>query len=395
VVGRVGDKFFEKALRASALQHSDLDSTALGKQGHLAVPTSRLSPHSARSKCCASPTRLATSRLTPRKELGWRLGSDAIVHRLSEQKIAALPPRSPSDIYRRISDDDVSEDRPMIQWYPGHIGKAERRMNEVLGAIDVVVELRDARAPYSTTHPLLPQWVGSKGHVLVLNRMDQIPQAAAEVWKEALDAEGANPVLIDAKKGDGVAELRRRIKMVSKGINKRRRARGLANRPVRAAVLGYPNVGKSALINRLVRRATAKSENRPGVTRIFSWIQVDPSLLLMDAPGIIPAKQVTQLAAYHLAMCDDISNAAYEPIIVAAALFETMMEVNTRKPSFARLKLLTERYGIQPEEFTSGDYFIQELADKRFLGVLERASLAFLRDFRMGRLGPMCIEIPE
>ena len=179
------------------------------------------------------------------------------------------------------------------------------------------------------------------------------------------------------------------------GVNTRRKRRGMKPRAVRAAILGYPNVGKSALINRLVGRKKAKSENRPGVTRGFTWVRIDPQVQLLDSPGIIPARQVDQEAAYHLAMCDDIGNAAYDTQGVAAALLERLVLVSRHRPAYAQLETLRERWGVAPEAQPSGEEYLDALARARFTGDVHRAATALLKDFRSGLIGPMCIEFPE
>ena len=257
---------------------------------------------------------------------GARCGSCAL------SEASAAVPSSPLLCEALAADTDVSAGRPPIQWYPGHIAKAERLMSEVLSMVDVVVELRDSRVPHSTTHPSLPGWIGSRGHVLVLNRIDSVPERALSQWDSALRAaDGPEPQLVDARQGKGVAELKRAILRAGEKVNARRKRRGINPRPVRAAILGYPNVGKSALINRLVGQRKTKSENRPGVTRGFTWVRIDPKVQLLDSPGIIPAKSVEQSAAYHLAMCDDIGNAAYDTQGVAAALIERLVLVETQQ----------------------------------------------------------------
>lgn len=296
---------------------------------------------------------------------------------------------------RLLATDDVSDGRPVIQWYPGHIAKAERLMSDVLSMVDVVVELRDSRAPDATTHPALPTWVGSRGHVLVLNRIDSVPQSALKQWATFLRAQGGpEPLLVDAKKGTGVAELKQAIIRAGQKVNDRRKRRGINPRPVRAAILGYPNVGKSALINRLVGKRKTKSENRPGVTRGFTWVRIDTQVQLLDSPGIIPAKQVEQSAAYHLAMCDDIGNAAYDTRSVAAALYERLVLVGAHKPQFVRLDVLRERWGV-PLEVACGEDYLDALAEARFTGDIERAATTLLKDFRTGLIGPLCIEFPD
>ena len=304
------------------------------------------------------------------------------------------PPRGLLFDKLRISQ-DVSFQRPVIQWYPGHIAKAERMMSDVLQRVDVVVELRDARVPLSTTHPSLPSWVGSRGHVLAINRIDAVPDRALKTWATALrEADGPVPQFVDAKLGRGIDELKRAILEAGAKVNERRKRRGINPRPVRCAILGYPNVGKSALINRLVGRYKAKSENRPGVTRGFTWIRIDPQVELLDSPGIIPAKAVEQSAAYHLAMCDDIGSAAYDARGVAAALVERLVLVSAYQPTFVRLDTLRDRWDV-PLEGTCGEDYLQRLADSRFAGDIERAATTLLKDFRSGLLGPMCIEWPS
>lgn len=294
------------------------------------------------------------------------------------------------------TDYDVSVGRPTIDWYPGHIAKAERLMTEVLGKVDVVVELRDARAPSATAHPMLSEWIGSRGHVVCINRIDAVSNGALRVWMAELEnGEGKRPPLaVDARKGTGVPELRRAILKEGRHVNDRRKRRGINPRPVRAAILGYPNIGKSALINRLVGKRKTKSENRPGVTRGFTWVTIDKEVQLLDSPGIIPAKQVEQEVAYRLAMCDDIGSAAYDTRGVAAALFEQLVLVAKKNPTFARLDQLQERWGV-PTDAKCGEDFLEQLAAQRFTGDQERAATTLLKDFRSGLLGPICLEPPK
>ena len=153
-------------------------------------------------------------------------------------------------------------------------------------------------------------------------------------------------------------------------------------------------MGKSARINRLVGRKKTKSENRPGVTRGFTWVRIDKEVQLLDSPGIIPAKQVEQSAAYHLAMCDDIGNAAYDNQGVAAALLERLLFVAHHRPAFARLETLRERWGVAPEDCDSGETYLRNLAEARFTGDVQRAATTLLKDFRSGLMGPICIEYP-
>ncbi|KAG8465475.1 hypothetical protein KFE25_002782 [Diacronema lutheri] len=295
--------------------------------------------------------------------------------------------------------------RPIISWYPGHIARAERQLLDMLKLVDVVIELRDSRIPMSTNHPLIRTWVGNRAHILVMNRCDSVPTSVAQDWARQLREEAVEAHWVNAKEGKGVDELKRAIMHAGKGVNERRAAKGLLPRPVRACVLGFPNVGKSALINRLIGRAKCKSENRAGVTRSFNWAAFgarktgvrasaggkQPQLQLLDTPGIIPAKQVGQRSAYMLAVCDDIGAAAYDTRAVALTLIE---ELRAAKSGYIPPDALEARYGHGLAE-QSAEAFLERVAEERCGGDLTRAETMLLRDFRDGRLGLIGLEAPD
>jgi ribosome biogenesis GTPase A len=153
---------------------------------------------------------------------------------------------------------------PPIQWYPGHIAKAERSLVEQLKKVDVVLEVRDARIPLATQHPQMAQWIANKERVLVLNRVDMIPPQIQQDWAAWFKQQGEQPYFTNANQGQGVSAVMQAAKNVGDRINRRRAERGMLPRPVRAVVIGFPNVGKSALINRLVKRKVVESARRPG-----------------------------------------------------------------------------------------------------------------------------------
>lgn len=295
--------------------------------------------------------------------------------------------------------------RPIISWYPGHIARAEKQLMDMLKLVDVVIELRDSRIPRSTNHPLIQSWVGNRAHILVMNRCDSVPTSVAQDWTRYLNEKQIQAHWVNAKEGKGVDELKRAIMHAGKGVNERRAKKGLLPRPVRACILGFPNVGKSALINRLVGRAKCKSENRAGVTRSFTWASFgsrktftrtsaggrQPELLLLDTPGIIPAKQVGQRSAYMLAVCDDIGAAAYDTRAVALTLIE---ELRSAKSGYIPPNILESRYGHGLAEQTP-EAFLERIAEERCGGDLTRAETMVLRDFRDGRLGLIGLEAPE
>lgn len=284
---------------------------------------------------------------------------------------------------------------PPIQWYPGHIAKAEKALIEQLKKVDVVLEVRDARIPHSSHHPQIQQWIGDKPHVLVLNRIDLVTPVSHQLWLDALKAEGQVPHCTDAQHGKGIKAVIKAAEKVGVSINQRRRNRGMRPRPVRAVVLGFPNVGKSALINRLLKRRIVESARRPGVTRQLRWVRVSQDLELLDTPGVLPAKLNNQEAAYKLAICDDIGTAAYENQLVATALIELIqgLESSEPKPGFLPNQVLQTRYQLDPTSITAADY-LATAAEQRHQGDLERMAQQVLNDFRKGLLGKVTLELP-
>jgi ribosome biogenesis GTPase A len=287
------------------------------------------------------------------------------------------------------------EGQAQISWYPGHIAKAEKRLQEVLSAVDVVVEVRDARIPTSTTHPSVEDWLRNRNiqRVVVINRMDQAPKSALSMWKAFLESQGTPVAFMNAKEGGrGLEDLKKAIKMKGKLLNNRRAERGMLPRNIRVAVMGYPNVGKSALLNRLAGTKKVKSENRAGVTRSLQWVRTDDYDLL-DSPGIIPAKLLTQEIAVHLAICDDIGEASYDTILVAAALLDEVRKVGSSMPSYVDTGAFKTRYG-QPLGTMSGEEYIWRLAQNAFMGGELNTAFRVLDDWRKGRLGLFTLEPP-
>jgi ribosome biogenesis GTPase A len=283
---------------------------------------------------------------------------------------------------------------PSIQWYPGHIAKAERELKEQLKRVDVVLEVRDARIPLSTHHPQTSQWVGSKARVLVLNRMDMITPGVRQLWASWFRHQGETPYFTDAQQGKGVREVAQAAQEAGISVNQRRRDRGMQPRPVRAVVIGFPNVGKSALINRLLGRRVVESARRAGVTRQLRWVRISDQIELLDAPGVMPANLANQQTALKLAICDDIGEASYDNQRVAAVLVELLKDLdNTADYRLLPGSPLKIRYELDPTSFTGEDY-LHALADYRHQGNVERTARQLLNDFRKGLLGAIPLELP-
>ena len=273
-----------------------------------------------------------------------------------------------------------------IQWYPGHIAKAERQLKEQLKRVDVVLEILDARIPLASHHPQVPNWVGSKPRVLIINRMDMIPEGVQQKWLAWFQARGEVPYFTDAQKGKGIKAVAKAAQATGVEMNERRRDRGMRPRPVRAVAMGFPNVGKSALINRLVGRKAVASARSAGVTRQLHWVRISQQLELLDAPGVIPMRLDNQAAALQLAICGDIGEAAYENQQVAAAFVDLLAQLDLAT-------VLQSRYSLDLAGLT-GEEYIHALAENRFQGAIERTALQLLNDFRKGLMGAIPLEFP-
>lgn len=285
---------------------------------------------------------------------------------------------------------------PSIQWYPGHIAKAEKALLEQLKRVDVVLEVRDARIPLASRHSQIAQWVGSKERILVLNRVDSITSQAHQLWLQWFQAQGETPYFTNAQHGQGIVAVAKAAQVVGGQINQRRRDRGMQPRPVRAVVVGFPNVGKSALINRLLKRRVVESARRAGVTRQLRWVRISDQLDLLDAPGVLPPKLKDQQAAYKLAICDDIGEASYDNQRVAATLVDLLQQLghlSATLPKVLPSNSLLERYQLDPGSL-SGESYLIGLAQLRYQGDVERTARHILTDFRKGQLGTIALELP-
>jgi ribosome biogenesis GTPase A len=315
--------------------------------------------------------------------------------------------------------------QPAIQWYPGHIAKAERQLKAQLAKVDLVIEVRDARIPRATSHPRLKRWMEGKHRLLVINRRDMVSEAARLSWDRWLRDQGEVPWWCDAKTGTGVKQLQDAAIRAGDQLNARRAGRGMRPRPVRALVLGFPNVGKSALINRLVRQKAVESARRAGVTRTLRWVRVGQALDLLDAPGVLPPRLEDQRAALLLALCDDIGQAAYDGEGVAVAFLHLLDALASVPEAGLPEQLLEKRYGValprrqgrrhadgehddasdeDRERDCAGDRALESLPDglawlevaaaRHTSGDTARMAQRLLDDFRRAVLGPIALERP-
>ena len=292
----------------------------------------------------------------------------------------------------------LSVNAPAIQWYPGHIAKAERALNANLAKVDLVIEVRDARIPLATSHPRLQRWIGNKQHLLVINRVDMIPAPVRQAWTAWFRAQEQTCWWCDAKVGTGVKQLQQAAIRAGEALNARRAGRGMKPRPVRALMLGFPNVGKSALINRLVRQKVVDSARRAGVTRSLRWVRLGQDIDLLDAPGVLPPRLDDQQAALRLALCDDIGQAAYDNEAAARAFLQLLSLLEAEPAAGVPPGLVGKRYGIPLGELPGGgpdvEGWLVIAAERHTSGDSLRMATKLLDDFRCARLGAIALELP-
>lgn len=280
-----------------------------------------------------------------------------------------------------------------IQWYPGHMTKTRRMIAENLRHVDLIAEVVDARIPISSRNPDLDAMVGDKPRLVILNRADQADLTMNKRWETWFRSHGLFVMEADSKSGKGVNQFSSVVKLALKPQIDRWREKGQVGRPVRAMVVGVPNVGKSTFINKVAKRKSAKAEDRPGVTRGKQWVAVDSSLDLLDTPGILWPKFEDQSIGLKLAFTGAVKDDIMDTEELACRLMETL---SVRYP-----QALTQRYAIQSSSESTGWDLLELAAKKRGLLIsggqpdLDRMAKILLDEFRGGKLGRFTLEIPE
>ncbi|MBP5298985.1 MAG: ribosome biogenesis GTPase YlqF [Lachnospiraceae bacterium] len=278
-----------------------------------------------------------------------------------------------------------------INWYPGHMTKAKRMMQENLGLIDLVIELLDARVPISSRNPDIDELAKNKSRLILLNKSDLADERANNAWMQYFEGKGLNIVMINSQSGKGVKSVSAAVNEACKEKLERDRKRGIVGRPIRAMVVGIPNVGKSTFINSYGGRACAKTGNKPGVTKGKQWIKLSKTLELLDTPGILWPKFEDKDVGLRLAMIGSINDDILNKDELALDLIKFLKE-NYKG-------LLAERYGIS-EEDGNVDILTGIAVNRKCFKTgeepdISKASMLLLDDFRKGRLGRISLERPE
>ncbi len=281
----------------------------------------------------------------------------------------------------------------IIQWFPGHMAQTRRLMKENLGSVDIVFELLDARIPQSSRNPEIGQIIGDKKSVVLLNKSDLADPEVTDAWKEHFKKEGRGVVCLDCKSGKGLQDVLMEANRLLADKIQRDREKGMT-KPIRAMVVGIPNVGKSTLINRFAGKKKAQAENRPGVTRQKQWIKASAQLELLDMPGVLWPKFEDAVTGENLAITGAIKDSILQSEEIACILCSRLLE---RAP-----KKLAERYKLSPEHLALEPYdLFCAIGKKR--GMLigggeineERCAAMLLDEFRAGVIGRISLEVPE
>lgn len=302
-----------------------------------------------------------------------------------------------------------------IQWYPGHMTKAKRAMQEDLKLIDLIIEIVDARIPYSSRNPDIDELGKNKARLILLNKSDLASETWNDAWAKWFQTQGFHVVKVNSKSGAGLKQINGVVLEACKEKIERDRRRGILNRPVRAMVVGIPNVGKSTFINSFAGKACTKTGNKPGVTKGNQWIRLNKTLELLDTPGILWPRFENQEVGKKLAFIGSINDEILNKEELALELLKFMMK---QYP-----EVLKERYGIEKGEtekrsdrakkqFDSIEgqsdgteeqilvKGLEQIAKSRFCLLkgneydYKKAANLFIDDYRNGRLGRITLEFP-
>ncbi len=280
-----------------------------------------------------------------------------------------------------------------IQWFPGHMAKTRRKIKESLALVDMVIEVIDARIPYSSRNPEIDTLVGSKPRLIIMNKADMADDAATRCWVTHFQKKGYFVLPADCKTGKGLSKLEAMMNEALAEEREKWRKKGMVGRPVRAMVVGIPNVGKSTFINRLTKGTRAKAEDRPGVTRGNQWFTLSSGAQLLDTPGVLWPKFEDQQAALRLAFTGAIRDQILDVEELACDLLNLFA-------NHYRAFLL-ERYKLT-EPLPENSYDLLETVGRK-RGMLisggevdtMRAANMLLDEYRAGKCGHITLEYPE
>lgn len=279
-----------------------------------------------------------------------------------------------------------------IQWFPGHMTKAQRMIEENLSMVDAVCEILDARIPYSSRNPDIDRLAGDKPRLVILNRVDLADPQMTARWRKYFESRGLAILETDAKSGKGVGSFAPAVRRLLKDKLAAYEAKGQVGRPLRVMILGIPNVGKSTFINRVAGRKAAIAGDKPGVTRGKQWINIDQGLDLLDTPGILWPKFDSQEVGEMLAITNAIKADVLDKETLGANFMLRLRELYP--------KAIEERYKFVPDPDMNGFELLEQAAKKRGFLVsrgeydIERMANTLLGEYHDGKLGRLTLEAP-
>lgn len=280
-----------------------------------------------------------------------------------------------------------------IQWFPGHMTKAQRMIEDSLKQVDAVCEILDARIPRSSRNPDIGRLAAGKPRLIILNRVDLADPEITSQWRRHFERQGIRIIETDAKTGKGVNGFVPALKELLKDKLADYAAKGQINRPMRVMILGIPNVGKSTFINKVAKRRAAVAGDKPGVTRGKQWINIEQGLDLLDTPGILWPKFDSQEVGEMLAITNAIKADVLDKETLGANF---MLRLRDMYP-----EALTERYKFVPDKDMNGFELLEEAAKKRGFLLskgeydIERMANTLLGEYHDGKLGRISLERPE
>ena len=277
------------------------------------------------------------------------------------------------------------------QWYPGHMMKAKRMMQENISLIDLVIELVDARVPLSSRNPDIDELGKNKSRLILLNKSDLADPEENRRWMAYFKERGFHVLEINARSGQGLRAIQPKVQEACREKIERDKKRGIKNRPVRAIVVGIPNVGKSTFINSFAGKACAKTGNKPGVTKGKQWIRLNRELELLDTPGILWPRFESEEVGKKLAMIGSMNDDILQMTELASELLSWLL-LHYREPLFARYQITGEEE-VTPVEMLALICENRRCYKKGQEPDYEKAAAILVDDFRSGRIGRITLEM--
>lgn len=282
-----------------------------------------------------------------------------------------------------------------VQWFPGHMAKTRRLIEKNLPLVDIVIEILDARAPISSANPDLNKIIKNKPKIILINKSDLVNEDVVNKWISYYSRDNIKAVAVDSRNGKNLNKINLVIRNILKTKIEKRMQIGMVGMPIRAMVVGIPNVGKSSFINKMAKKKKTKVEDRPGVTRGKQWVIAENGLELLDMPGVLWPKFDDKKVGEKLAFLGSVKDDILDTENLAVRLLEFLCKNYKR--------LLLARYKVEEDIIDLEDFYalLKCIGKKRGMVIaggsvdLERAAIMVLDEFRAGKIGKISLEVPQ